>query len=361
MQGGRGGRDPFSDFGDPFTSFGGFGGFGDHRSLLSSLSGGRDPFDDPFFTRPFGSMFESSIFTSPFGRMFESSIFGPTGNPFTDMYAPRFIESQVPQSNNSRGPIIEELNSDDEKDEDKEEKKGNPRKHGQSSHKPYVEDPDDGVEGTKSKQMQYRNDFNEVNNTHSQPQTHSFNFQSSTVSYGGTNGAYYTSSRTRRTGSDGLTLEESKEADTATGQATHQISRGIHDKGHMVTRKFNSDGKVDTMQTLHNLNEDELSGFEEAWKGNARKHLPGWNEGLNMHDGFTRQYGPSSSRGGYALPSNERPHKTRSMRSDPVERAGPSPSQHSVWMRADFGDRTGFSRGRPRSGGAVNVHQHRRH
>ncbi|GFZ01210.1 glycine-rich protein [Actinidia rufa] len=76
------------------------------------------------------------------------------------------------------------------------------------------------------------------------------------------------------------------------------------------------------MQTLYNLNEDELSGFEEAWKGNARKHLPGWNEGLNMHDvsGFTRQYGLSSSRGGYALPSNERPHKTRSMRSGPVER-----------------------------------------
>ena len=33
---------------------------------------------------------------------------------------------------------------------------------------------------------------------------------------------------------------------------------------------------------------DELSGFEEAWKGNARKHLPGWNEGLNMHDGMDK-------------------------------------------------------------------------
>ena len=134
MQGGRGGRDPFSDFGDPFTSFGGFGGFGGHRSLLTGFFGGRDPFDDPFFTRPFGSMFESSIF-------------GPTGNPFTDVYAPRFLEHQVPQSNKSREPIIEELNSNDEKYEDKEEKKANPRKHGQSSNNPYVEDPDDGVEG----------------------------------------------------------------------------------------------------------------------------------------------------------------------------------------------------------------------
>ncbi|GFZ06957.1 hypothetical protein Acr_18g0011270 [Actinidia rufa] len=159
MQGGRGGRDPFSDFGDPFARFGRFGGLVGHRSLLF---GGRDPFNDPFFTCPFGSMFESSVF-------------GPTGNLFTDVYAPRFLEHT-------------------------------------------------------------------------------------------------------------LTLEESKKADTATGQATHQIARGIHAKGHMVTRKLNSDGRVNTMQTLHNLNEDELSGFEEAWKGNARNHLPGWNEGLNMHD-----------------------------------------------------------------------------
>ena len=63
------------------------------------------------------------------------------------------------------------------------------------------------------------------------------------------------------------------------------------------------------MQTLHNLNEgiclhpelqlqvlfslmfsiffflnvlasEELAGFEEAWKGKARKHLPGWSEGF---------------------------------------------------------------------------------
>ncbi|XP_057462553.1 uncharacterized protein LOC130752736 isoform X2 [Actinidia eriantha] len=167
------------------------------------------------------------FFTRPFGSMFESSIFGPTVNPFTDVYAPRFLEHKVPKSNKSREPITEELNSNDEKDEDKEEKKANPQKHGQSSNNLYVEVPDDGVEGTKSKQMQSRNDFNRLNNTHSQPQTHSYTFQSSTVSYGGANGAYYTSSRIRRTESDGLTLEESKEADTATGQATHQIARGI--------------------------------------------------------------------------------------------------------------------------------------
>lgn len=78
-----------------------------------------------------------------------------------------------------------------------------------------------------------------------------------------------------------VTIEESKQADRTTGQATHRISRGIHDKvnlgnelnsyilfynelvlqlilvvqGHSVTRKLEPDGKVDTVQTLHNLDE----------------------------------------------------------------------------------------------------------
>ena len=62
MQGNRGGRDPFFGFSDPFAGFGGFGGFTGQRSLVLSVFGGRDPFDDPFFTQPFGGMFESSIF-----------------------------------------------------------------------------------------------------------------------------------------------------------------------------------------------------------------------------------------------------------------------------------------------------------
>ncbi|KAJ4880836.1 glycine-rich protein [Raphanus sativus] len=94
-----------------------------------------------------------------------------------------------------------------------------------------------------------------VNNGQWQPQTRSYVFQSSIVTYGGHNGNYYTSSKFTRTGSDGLTLEESKEANTATREAAHRISRGLHNKGHTVARKLNSDGRVDTRQTLHNLNE----------------------------------------------------------------------------------------------------------
>ncbi|KAG8374790.1 hypothetical protein BUALT_Bualt10G0032300 [Buddleja alternifolia] len=301
----QGGRDPFFGSGDPFGNFGGLGGFGDHRSLLSSFFGGRDPFDDPFFRRPFGSMFESSFF-------------GSTGSPFMNPHASGFLEHQLPQPNMSRGPVIEELNSDDEKDE---EKKENPRKHGRSSKEPFVEDPDDkATEATekKSKHMPRRNDINQMQHVSSQPQTHSFTFQSSTVSYGGANGAYYTSSRTRRAGSDGLKFEEYKDANSSTGQASHRVSRGIHDKGHSVSRKLKSDGHVDTMQTLHNLNEDELHGFEEAWKGNARKHIPGWNQEFATQNvigsGSSTQH--RSNRGGWALPSTERSDHLEGLKPD---------------------------------------------
>ncbi|KAJ6933456.1 hypothetical protein NC651_008754 [Populus alba x Populus x berolinensis] len=176
-------------------------------------------------------------------------------SPFDNMHPSGYIEQQVPEPKKSRGPIIEELDSDNEKTEGDEEKKENPRKHGRRSKEPFVEDPDDEAEVRKSKHLQYRNDYSRFNGIESQPQGRRFSFQSSTVTHGGANGAYYTSSITRRAGSDGVTFEESKEANSATGQATHRVSRGLHNKGHSFTRKLKSDGRVDTMQTLHNLNE----------------------------------------------------------------------------------------------------------
>ncbi|KAF8412374.1 hypothetical protein HHK36_000338 [Tetracentron sinense] len=334
MQGGRGGRDDFSNFGDPFAGFGGFGGFGGNRSIVSSVFGGRDPFDDPFFARPFGSsMFGSSMFgPSMFGpSMFGSSMFGPSGSPFGGMPASGFLEHQAPQSNQSRGPVIEELNSDEEeeeKDKGTKDKKDNPRKHSRSSREPYVEDPDDETEEKKSKLMQYRNDYNGSDMLYrsdcnradrTQPQAHGFSFQSSTVTYGGANGAYYTSSTTKRKGSDGVMMEESKEADTITGQAKHRVSRGIHDKGHSLMRKLNPDGRVDTMQALHNLNEDELAGFEESWTGKARKNLPGYNEGFNVHNNIeasSRGQNGQPTRGGWALPSTDRSQNPEAMGSN---------------------------------------------
>lgn len=180
--------DPFFGFGDPFAGFGGLGG---QQSLVSGFFGGRDPFDDPFFTRPFGGMFESTFRPSGSMNAHQSGFstrsalmnahpsgFAMGGSPLMNgfpsgfsagsplmnaplpfgfasesplMNAPHpsgFFDGQSSQTNRSRGPIIEELNSDDEKEvEGKEEKKDNPKKHGRSSKGPYVEDPDDQIEG----------------------------------------------------------------------------------------------------------------------------------------------------------------------------------------------------------------------
>lgn len=124
MQGGRGRGDPFFNFGDPFTGFG----------SMPSLFGERDPFDDPFFTQPFGGMLQPGPFghtmgpfmgASPFGSSlfgpngspFGSNLIGPNGNPFMDTRVPIMREHRQSMPNGSRAPVIEELNSDDENDQ----------------------------------------------------------------------------------------------------------------------------------------------------------------------------------------------------------------------------------------------------
>lgn len=354
----QGGRDPFFGFGDPF---GGYGGFGRQRSLVSEFFGGRNPFDDPFFRSPFGGMFESSFFGPNGGPFMNPNNGGPFMNPqfgvpFMNPHASGFLEHQPPQPNNlSRGPIIEELSSDDEKVEKEsgEMKKENPRKHGRSCKEPIVEDPDDediGLVEKKSKHMARWNDMNQMQHVRFQPEVNSFTFQSSSVSYGGANGAFYTTSRTRRSGTDGLSYEEFKEADSSSRQATHRVSKGIHDKGHSVTRKLKSDGHVDTMQTLHNLNQDELNGFEQAWNGNAKKHLPGWREESSSRD--VMRSGRIGDRGVRALPCIENSNNLGNAREEVGGMAGRA--------KPDVGDRTGGS-SRGRSNRGSSSHQGNRH
>lgn len=223
---------------DPFDMFGGFGDFGGFGGSIF----GRNPFDDPFFTRPFGSMFQSN------NSLHESPL-------------------MVPPS----GPIIKELGSDEEeeKEEEMEDNDEEVRRIVRPANEPFVDHPDDETDDSKE-QGSYRTDYSRTGGA--QPQ--SFKVHSCKVSYGGVDGVYYTSSATRRMGDDGMIMEDCKEADKRTGEATHRISRGLHDKGHSITRKLNSDGKVDMRQTLHNLNENELGSFEDAWKDNGGKHLP---------------------------------------------------------------------------------------
>ncbi|CAH2057877.1 unnamed protein product [Thlaspi arvense] len=235
--------------GDPFPFGGRFGNFGGFGAFSGSFFGGRDPFDDPFFSRPFEDLLAPNTFSS--------------GASFS-----------VAQNNNGgRGLTIEELPSDEEEEERKDF--GSDEEHTSSENQPCVEHPEDDADAERKIQnVNQRSDFNRREATQSRAKT--FRHHTSKVTYGGIDGAYYTSSRTRRAGSDGMVVEESREADKTTGEATHRISRGINDKGHSVTRKLNSSGGVVSTQTLHNLDEEELSGFEEAWKGNSSlaKHEP---------------------------------------------------------------------------------------
>ena len=109
MQREREGRNDLFDMDEPFDAFRRFGSFG-----------GRDPFDDPFFTHPFGSMFESSIF---------------------DQSA---TSHETVESNRGKGIVIEELNSDGEEDKGKDI--GTTERAG-SGKEPSIEHPDDGANG----------------------------------------------------------------------------------------------------------------------------------------------------------------------------------------------------------------------
>lgn len=250
MQGGRRNGD-MSIFSDPFGSMSG-------SSVFSSFFD-RDPFDDPFFKRPFGSAFGS-------GSIFGAEGFFGKRNVFLDEQ-----EYQEPQSVR-RGPVIEELPDDHEEG-----------RH-ESSQEPIVEDPDDdqvktGQRTQRQRQRGNQSVFQGSNNTYPrQSSSQTFSFQSSKVTYGGHNGAYYTSSTTRRMGPDGVTHEEHMEADTTTGNATKRISRGIKDKGHSITKKLNSDGRVETKEILHNMDGDEIDQFDNEWEKRADKALPGWKE-----------------------------------------------------------------------------------
>jgi len=129
---------------DPFA---GFVSFAPHRSLISSFFGGRDPFDDPFFTRPFGGRMMGDH------DMFGPSPFGPMGGPFGDMGNDGFIE-QAPPRGNSRRPVITEV----DEDEAENAEHGNEQPNQDS----YVQEPDDGSDGRSLDDSVYLSSFMEL-------------------------------------------------------------------------------------------------------------------------------------------------------------------------------------------------------
>ncbi|XP_042048340.1 uncharacterized protein LOC121794302 [Salvia splendens] len=258
-----------------------FDNIGFHGSMFPSIFGGKDPFDDPFFSRPHGALFGSHKISS--------------GNP-----------GNVQPMSRSKGLVIEELDSDAEDEEN------DVRSPSWENNNPLVEHPDDQDDDygkSPRKQRDVSSSANQIKVEPEKPRSHSVSFQK--VTYGGINGSYYTATTSRRTGSDGVTWEESKQADRTTGQAAHKVSRGIHDKGHSVTRKLGSDGKVESVQTLQNLNEDELDSFEKAWGGN---HFRGRNDSFdfpNISGMHSNRLGPLAAWGSLSDPLRELSHTNR--------------------------------------------------
>ena len=121
MNKGREVGDNIFESGKGFDGFGDFGGFGFGRSMMPSLFGGRYPFDDPFFTDPF------------------DSLFGPSSASRT-----------MQKASKEKGIVIEELGSDDEEGNNFPDT-GDPedfdRKIPISTMEPSVEHPDDDVNG----------------------------------------------------------------------------------------------------------------------------------------------------------------------------------------------------------------------
>nr|GLL25439.1 uncharacterized protein LOC109149034 [Ipomoea trifida] len=247
----------------------------------------------------------SSSLSNTFGKLGEkiSSIFGSffgSNSPPSKATVP----DDLPEASRSNGLVIEELDTDD--DDDGEVERNGEGDFGENRQKiwssswanrnPVVEHPEDLADE--------HNEIKKLSKNVSFEGTQSVGYRR--VTYGGIHGAYLTATTTRQTGSNGRVWEETKHADVTTGEATHTISRGIHDKGHTLTRKLKSDGKVDTVETLHNLEEDELVGFDREWKYNANKHLPGWNIRHNYNAGSTGDR-DSPFREGFGLDAMARP------------------------------------------------------
>ncbi|XP_060218844.1 uncharacterized protein LOC132645711 isoform X2 [Lycium barbarum] len=179
---------------------------------MSKFFGGKDPFDDPFFKEPFGGWFGWN-------------------DPFDG------------QQGSGKQITIEELNPEGDGDQAQE--------NSEPSKDLVVKNKKPSKKSNGSHSLSYRR-----------------------VAYGGLNGMYYSCSEGRMTGPDGVVLAEMKEDNKTIGESLHTISKGIHDKGHSVTKKHSSDGREDTLQTLHNLNEGSISSLWDDfanWKG-----LGGW-------------------------------------------------------------------------------------
>ncbi|KAH7415107.1 hypothetical protein KP509_14G027600 [Ceratopteris richardii] len=304
-QGRRRPRSGFADFGsDPF-----FGGMMGSSSFFDDFFN-RDPFNDPFFNRPMGMglLGGGGLFgrMNPFGMgmssLFDRSEFftRPDGS-FLDQQ-PYQQPAQIAQPLSRRGPIIEELTEDTEETDNG---------RAQNKEHPIVEHPEDDEEAGQMLQhrdvppqarcLQAFNDRYPQRSSNMQQSNRSYqnySFQSSSMSFGGSGGSFYSSSSMRRVGPDGIVQEEHVERDSS-GKESRTSARGLRDQIHAVTKRRNTvSGPETTVETLRNLEPEEVPHFDARWEAQAQRNLQGWNRGRAQaleghHQGSRRQAAPA--------------------------------------------------------------------
>lgn len=257
----------------------------------------RDPFDDPFFTRPMGMGMGSGLLggglfggRSPFGMMgmgmgmnsfFDHSAF--FSRPDGSLLDHQSFRPPPSEPEGRRGPIIEELTDDAEEA---------PETKAENEQNPIVEHPEDVEEAAPRSQrrdsLQQIPSFHALNNRNQQQSNNgyqsnrtyqSYSFQSSSTSFGGSGGSYYSSSSMRRVGPDGVVQEEHEERDSS-GKESRTSARGLREQVHAITKKRNAaSGPESTVETLRNLTPEEAPHFDAQWETHAQRSLPGWNRG----------------------------------------------------------------------------------
>jgi len=310
--GGRGNRRDgaaagrFGGFPDPFANFGmgfgmGGGGSGRGNSIFDVFD--NDPFfNDPFFTQPLGSFFGQTAGGGLLGGE-GFGFFGDRQQQYQLRPPPRtagYIDHRPhnPAQVHQRDPVVVELEDDDDYVGDDVER----RVSSHSAQEPIVEHPDDDVRLVAEERPHQPRNVSRQLGPLSMPQNNgarAYSFQSSSVSYGGPNGTYYSSSAMRRMGPDGVVEEEFQEKDSTAGHELKRISRGLGDKGRSILRKRNSEGRESAMEALHNLREEEVPEFDRTWEEKS-KNLPQWN--LNRPHTIGSAHG-SGSRSRAALPT----------------------------------------------------------
>eukprot|EP00741_Cyanophora_paradoxa_P017352 tig00020961_g16762.t1 len=243
-----------------------------------------DPFAMPAFPAfpsfppfPGGGLMDAVFGSDPF---FSNPTAGPFGNdPFMNHFFGDRAESILRDRSGARaqppartGPVIEEITEEEEEQHAASRRgRSGPQRGGAA---PRVQEPDDSDRGSGSRARAApaaaSSPFGSLLGG-----TSSFSFSSSSSSFsGGPGTVYYSSTSTTRMGPGGVVETQTSVRDGTTGTERIVLERKLGDKGRRIVRERDATGREQTIDTLENVREDEISQFDEQWRTVAERALP---------------------------------------------------------------------------------------